>query len=170
MDFANLKRLLGMQADMIKFLLGDVSGDQARWKPDPERWSILEVINHLYDEEREDFREHLDMILHRPHDAWHPIRPFEWITERGYNARDLASSLQNFLAERQVSLAWLEGLATPDWDRSIPAPWGAHLHAGDMFASWVVHGQWHIEQLIRLRRDYTIEQVKPYSVEYAGTL
>ncbi len=170
MDFAYLKHLMAMQADMIRALLADVSYDQARWKPDPERWSILEVINHLYDEEREDFREHLDMILHRPGDDWHPIQPFEWITEREYNVRDLASSLQSFLAERQASLTWLDGLGTPDWDRSIPAPWGGQLRAGDMAASWVVHGQWHIEQLIRLRRDYTIEQVKPYSVEYAGTL
>ncbi len=39
-----------------------------------------------------------------------------------------------------------------------------------MAASWVVHDQWHIEQLIRLRRDYTIARLAPYSVEYAGTL
>jgi len=170
MDFGNLKRLLGMQADVIKFLLGDIYGEQARWKPDPDRWSILEVLNHLCDEEREDFREHLDMILHRPGDGWHPIRPFEWVTERGYNARDLAASLEDFLAERQASLAWLERLEAPDWDTAIQAPWGAPLRAGDMASSWVVHDQWHIEQLIRLRRDYTIARLAPYSVEYAGTL
>ena len=170
MNVAYLKQLMATQAELIRHLVADVSDDQARWKPDPGRWSILEVINHLYDEEREDFREHLDMILHRPDDAWHPIRPFEWITEREYNTRDLASSLQNFLAERRASLAWLEGLAAPDWDVSIQAPWDAPMRAGDMLASWAVHDQWHIQQLVRLRRDYTIAQVAPYEVEYAGTL
>ncbi len=170
MDFEYLKRVMATQADLIANLVSDVSDAQARWKPAPDRWSILEVINHLYDEEREDFREHLDHILNRPDAGWHPIRPFEWITERAYNTRDVASSLQNFLVERQASLTWLEGLGTPDWDTSIQAPWDAPIRAGDMFASWVVHGQWHIEQLIRLRRDWVIDQVKPYEVEYAGTL
>ena len=170
MDFAYLRQVLATQADLIRTLLSDVSDAQARWKPAPDRWSILEVINHLYDEEREDFREHLDHILNRPDDGWHPISPMAWVTERRYNERELATSLDAFLAKRRASLAWLEGLGTPDWDASIPAPWGAPLHAGDMFASWVVHGQWHIEQFIRLRRDWVIEQVKPYEVEYAGTL
>ncbi|MHB1319878.1 MAG: DinB family protein [Anaerolineae bacterium] len=170
MDFAYLQQRMATHADLISRLVADVSDDQAQWKPDPERWSILEVVNHLYDEEREDFREHLDMILHRPGDPWSPIRPFEWVTEREYNTRDLAASIDGFLTERRASLAWLEGLVAPDWDASIQAPWDARMRAGDMLASWAVHDQWHIQQLVRLRRDYTIAQATPYEVEYAGTL
>jgi hypothetical protein len=170
MNLAYLQRLMATQAELIRSLVTDVSDEQARRKPAPDRWSILEVINHLYDEEREDFREHLDHILHRPDEPWSPIRPMEWVTERGYNERDLATSLKAFLAERRASLAWLEGLNDPDWDASIQAPWDAPIHAGDMLASWVVHDQWHIEQLVRLRRDTTIAQVAPYDVRYAGTL
>jgi hypothetical protein len=149
-DFTYVRQLMATQAELIRHLVADVSDDQARWKPAPDRWSILEVINHLYDEEREDFREHL--------------------TERGYNKRDLAGSVETFLAERRASLAWLEGLSESDWDTSIRAPWDAPIRAGDMLASWAVHDQWHIEQLVRLRRDYTIAQVEPYDVGYAGTL
>jgi hypothetical protein len=36
-------------------MLRGVTEAQARWKPAPEEWSILEVINYLCDEEREDF-------------------------------------------------------------------------------------------------------------------
>ncbi|MGC9468283.1 MAG: hypothetical protein ACP5HS_06815 [Anaerolineae bacterium] len=66
-------------------------------------------------------------------------------------------------------MAWLDSLESPDWDAEAEAPWGT-MRAGDMLASWVVHGQWHIEQLIRLRRDYTIDRARPYDVRYAGTL
>ena len=170
MDFAYVRRLMATQAELIRHLVADVSDEQARWRPDPDRWSLLEVINHLDDEEREDFREHLDLILHRPDDPWSPIRPMEWVTERGYNERDLATSLDAFRAERRASLAWLEGLHDPDWDASIRAPWDAPIRAGDMLASWAVHDQWHIEQLVRLRRDYAIAQLAPYDVRYAGTL
>jgi hypothetical protein len=169
MDVPYLMQVLQKQVDVVRGLLADVSPLQARWKPDPDRWSILEVINHLYDEEREDFRIHLDTILHRPEDPWHPIDPMGWVEERRYNERELDASLANFLEERRASLAWLAELASPDWDAEIEAPWGV-MRAGDMLASWVVHGQWHIEQLVRVRRDYTIQQSLPYSARYAGTL
>lgn len=170
MDFESLKRLLAHQAELITELVCDVTPEQARWKPDDDRWSILEVVNHLYDEERYDFRVRLDIILHTPDKDWPPIHPQEWVVERQYNARDLETSLQNFLAERRASLAWLDSLGTPDWDAGVKSPWDFTMRAGDMFASWVVHDQWHIEQLIRLRRAYTVEQVAPYSVAYAGSL
>lgn len=170
MNFASLKRLMAIQAELIRQLVADISDDQARWKPEPERWSILEVLGHLYDEEREDFRVHLDLILQRPEGAWSPIRPMEWVNERRYNERELAPALQAFLTERRASLAWLETLKDPDWEASIIAPWNAPIRAGDMLASWVVHDQWHIEQLLRLRRDYTIHLVRPYDTTYAGRL
>lgn len=170
MDVHYLKRVMAEQADLICDLVTGVSPEQARWKPDPDRWSILEVINHLYDEERGDFRAHLDQLLHDPGADWLPIDPMGWLIERRYNERDLDMSLERFLVERRASLEWLEGLDAPDWELGMEAPWGAKMRAGDMLASWVVHGQWHIEQLIRLRRDYTIEKAHPYSADYAGTL
>ena len=36
-------------AKRIRALAEGVSSDQARWKPDPDSWSILEVVNHLLD-------------------------------------------------------------------------------------------------------------------------
>ena len=125
---------------------------------------------HLYDEEREDFRAHLDVILNKPEEGWGHFSPFESVTARRYNERDLETSVQNFLAERRDSLVWLESLGTPDWKASMPAPWGGDISAGDMFASWVIHDQWHIQQLIQARRNYVIAQVAPYDVEYAGEL
>jgi hypothetical protein len=93
-----------------------------------------------------------------------------WVAKRRYNERDLAESLQNFLAERQASLVWLRGLEAPDWDVEKDAPWDGALRAGDVLASWVVHDQWHIQQLVQLRRAYTTVQANPYDVAYAGTL
>ena len=170
MNSAYLAQMLMRQSDLVQKLVGDVSPEQAVWKPDPDRWSVLEVVNHLYDEEREDFRVRLDILLRASDEPWPPIHPMEWVTERQYNAREPAASLENFLAERRASLDWLASLRPPDWDAGVQSPWDFFMRAGDMAASWVVHGQWHNEQLIRLRRDWTIEQAKPYDVRYAGTL
>jgi len=65
MQFVTLYAELVQSTEMIRSLLGGVNEDEARIKPNSESWSILELLNHLYDEEREDFREHLDFILNR---------------------------------------------------------------------------------------------------------
>lgn len=154
-------------AATIRSFTQGVSDAQARWKPAPESWSILEVINHLYDEEREDFRAHLDCILHHPDDPWPPIDPRGWVSQRRYNERDLDPSVGNFLREREQSLAWLDGLPAPDWQAACSAPFGL-ITAGDMFASWVAHDLLHLRQLVELHWAYTLDSVQPHKVRYAG--
>ena len=66
MDHIAIANDLARNAETIHRMVNGVSDEQARWKPTPEDWSILEVINHLYDEEREDFRTRIDYTLHRP--------------------------------------------------------------------------------------------------------
>ena len=167
MDLEFLTNRMARQADAIQGLALGVSTEQSRWKPDPSSWSILEVINHLYDEERSDFRIRLDIILHHPGQAFPPINPQSWVTERGYNTRDLIQSVDNFLEERQKSLAWLRGLNSPDWQAFVTAPFG-NLSAGDMAAAWAVHDLLHLRQLVELHWAYTQQAVQPYQVKYAG--
>ena len=154
-------------AGTIQSLTLGISDELARWKPNPESWSILEVINHLYDEEREDFRVRMDYILHHPGESWPPINPPGWITERGYNQRNLAQSVQNFLEERQKSLAWLKGLLNPDWQASATVSFGT-FSAGDIFAAWVAHDVLHLRQLVELHWAYLVNAAEPYKVNYAG--
>lgn len=61
---------LSTNRHVISGLATTVSLEQARWKPSPAKWSILEVINHLYDEEREDFRQRLGLVLNNPEETW----------------------------------------------------------------------------------------------------
>lgn len=167
MDFDVLVSQMGDNAARIGALVRSVSDHQARWKPDPASWSILEVINHLYDEEKEDFRVRLDITLHRPDQPWPGIDPQGWVTQRRYNERDLAESLNGFLAARKESLAWLKGLSSPNWEAVYDAPFGV-IRAGDIFAAWVAHDLLHMRQLVELQWAYTTAQIAPYSAEYAG--
>ncbi len=58
-----IDRLSG-NAGVFESLARIGADEQARWKPSPESWSMLEVVNHLYDEEKDDFRFRLDSLLH----------------------------------------------------------------------------------------------------------
>lgn len=167
MNFQQCKAMLLHNAGRIRQLVQDVSEEQARWRPQPDAWSILEVVNHLYDEERSDFRVRLDIILHRPQEPFPPIDPQGWVQERRYNQRQRASSLQNFLAERRASLVWLDGLGEPDWEATVQAPWGS-LSAGDMFAAWVAHDTLHMRQLVELHHDYIVHLTADFDPQYAG--
>lgn len=89
------------------------------------------------------------------------------MTERLYNQRDLAQSVDDFLKERRKSLAWLRVLENPDWQASVTAPFGKSS-AGDIFAAWVAHDLLHIRQLVELHWAYTLQAALPYQVNYAG--
>jgi len=163
----NMTRMAS-NAQTIRSLVQGIAEEQARWRPDPDSWSILEVINHLVDEEKEDFRVRLDCILHRPDQDWPSIDPGGWVTSRHYNQRNLSTSLDNFLTARQDSFAWLEGLPPINWQTAGKAPWGT-ITAGDMFASWVSHDLLHIRQLVELHWLFTVRGLEPYSHQYAGS-
>lgn len=159
---------LTANAARIAGLFNSVEDAQAGWRPAPEAWSMVEVLCHLHDEEREDFHARLDILLHHPEQPFAPTDPEGWVTERDYQARDFRVVLAEFMDERARSVAWLERLAAPDWEQGAPHPQGFTLRAGDMLASWVAHDFLHMRQLVELHYLYHLAQVQPFGVDYAG--
>jgi hypothetical protein len=167
MEFRTLYQELQNSTEMIRALLLGITEADARVKPSPESWSILEVVCHLYDIEREDFREHLDFILHRQQDEYHVIDPQAWITDRNYNEQDFVEMQSKFFAERQKSLEWLKEISAADWEITYTSEYGS-VSAGEMFSCWVAHDNLHLRQLVELRRARIERITEPYPIEYAG--
>ncbi len=175
MQFDFLYRELKNSTEMIRALLSGVTPEEASLKPNADTWSVLEVLCHLCDEEREDFREHLDFIvstslnagIHRQNEEWHQIDPEHWVTERQYNRQGFAAKWSEFFAEREKSLEWLKGLENTNWEITYTSPFGS-LKAGDMLSSWIAHDNLHIRQLVELRRTRIENITKPYKIGYAG--
>jgi hypothetical protein len=167
MEFETLYQDLTHGAEMIRTLVLGVTQVESQVKPTPESWSILEVVCHLADEEREDFRQRVDLTLHHPGEPWPPIHPGAWVTERRYNERDLEQALSDFLAERTKSLVFLKGLEGANWDASVVTPYGERK-AGDLLGSWVAHDNLHMRQLVELRRFRLQKLTDPYDIGYAG--
>jgi hypothetical protein len=167
MEFNLLYQELTNSTEMIRVLLSGISREDAQTKPDFESWSILEVLCHLYDEEREDFREHLDFILHRQNEKYHVIDPQGWVTERKYNEQNFIKMQEKFFTERWKSLEWLKTLTGTDWETTYISQHGS-VSAGEMFSCWVAHDNLHIRQLVELRRKYIENITSPYDLQYAG--
>ena len=154
---------------VFRGLTRGVGVEQARWKPDPASWSILEVVCHLADEDVEDFRARLDLALHAPGTPWPPIDPVGWVAERGYLDRDLEEAVAAFTAARHQSLRWLRALEDPDWSRTSTHPKLGPMSAGELLTSWLAHDFIHVRQLNRLHRQFLEARLSSYSPEYAGS-
>jgi hypothetical protein len=168
MDQTTMIQQLETNLEMIEHFYAGVSTDQARWKPEPAKWSMLEILNHLYDEERDDFRKRLTLILDNPETEWPPVDPEGWASRKDYNSRDLSDSLGNFSRERKESIEWLRGLQNPNWDIEKTHPLAGSLKAGDLLAAWVVHDFLHMRQLANIMVAYTSATAEPYSTKYAA--
>jgi hypothetical protein len=160
-------RQMTANAAAIRSLLGTISEEQTEWKPDPETWSLSEVMAHLYNEERGDFKAHIKEILNQPTKAWGELQP-------GWAPVDnLHQALELFLSERAASISWLKALSSPNWDASIQAVFGPAsevitISAGDVLVSWVAHDHLHLRQVNELLFAWNAKQGLPFSVDYAG--
>jgi hypothetical protein len=159
---------LTANASVFQGLLHFVQESQAKWKPSPDKWSLLEVINHVADEEVEDFGTRLRLVLRDPNQEWPSIDPERAAVERQYNSRDLNESLERFVRARSASVEWLRGLQNPDWNAAHLQRDGDPLRAGDLLHSWLVHDLIHIRQINRLHYEYLSEMKTGFSWAYAG--
>ena len=167
-DFNYALFRLFANAETMAALARHLTDAQYRWKPAPEEWSILEVLCHLYDEERDDFRQRTRLTLENPQADWPPINPAGWVAERAYNVQDPAQKLEAWLAERRASLAWLRGLQNPNWESTHTHPQFGSASAGQMLEAWVAHDHLHIRQLNQLHWQWLAQTADPFSLEYAG--
>jgi hypothetical protein len=167
MDVREARRRLEASAATIAAAVADVDGEEARFRPKPGAWSILEVMGHLGSEEVDDFRRRLASTLQDPTAAWPPLDPEETVRQGGFGERDLASLLASFTAARSVSLTYLAGLTESDLVATYHHPRGP-IRAGDLLAAWVAHDLLHVRQIVKNRHAFWASRSAPFEVGYAG--
>jgi hypothetical protein len=167
-DASALIRRLEPLPAALPGLVGGLTADEARWKPPSGAWSILEVVNHLADEEVLDFRARLRSTLESPAAQWPQIDPEGWAVQRGYNQRDLVESVSRLLSERSTSLVWLGSLRDPDWSLAHAHPRFGPMSAGMLLASWAAHDALHIRQIAKRLYELAARDGEPHTVRYAG--
>ena len=146
-----------------------VRSPQAMWKPAPDEWSIVEVVNHLVEEETDDFRMRLRFLLEDPAKEWPDIDPQRSVEERHFNSRDLQESLHRFARERARSVEWLRTLPLQiNWQAAHTHPKAGTLRAGDLLCSWLAHDLIHVRQINTLHYEYQAMTCPEFSAAYGG--
>ncbi len=145
---------LAKNGDTFQSILSGVAENEYRWKPALEKWNLLEVVCHLYDEEREDFRARLKHTLEQPELPLPPTDPQAWVLMRNYAEQDYRQMLQAFIAERTKSIDWLCSMKNPAWKNAYQHPTHGALTAEMFLANWLAHDYLHLRQIVSLRYHY----------------
>lgn len=137
-------------ARLKKFIQG-LTAKQLKWRPEPAKWSIAEIIAHLADAEivaswrmRSVIGENGITIQPLDQDAWASV--FE------YRDRDAHRSLELFRILRENNLAMLKEIPSKTWDN-----YGMHLERGKetiarlarMFAGHDTNHLLQVERIVR---------------------
>ncbi len=160
-------RQLERHRQVFQTLLADRLPPEYTWKLNPDQWCLLEIVNHLRDEEIEDFRTRVQHCLEKTGTP-PPIDPEGWVKDRHYLQQDYETVLQAFLQARDESIAWLKDLSHPDWDRGYQHSTMGPLSARFFLTNWLAHDYLHLRQITRLQYDYLQVQQEPLSIKYAG--
>jgi len=158
-----------LQKNKLVFLelLKDVGLDTIHWKQANDKWCLLEILCHLYDEERDDFRFRVKWLLERPGETPPPFNPLKWVTDHKYMQQDYEPMLYKFIAERENSLRWLNSLNNPNWDNHFEHPKMGKLTASYYLNNWLAHDYLHMRQILKLKFDY-LKHVSGNNLNYAG--
>jgi len=148
-------------------LLRDIKEDMFLWKQTPEKWCLLEIVCHLYDEEREDFKFRTQWVLEKPGETPPPFNPVIWVTERNYIEQNYNQVLNKYIHEREQSIRWLNSLKSPKWENYYEHPIKGKLTAKFFLTNWLAHDYLHIRQIIKLKFDY-LEHQSGEMIDYAG--
>jgi hypothetical protein len=149
-------------------LLSNKDRSEYLWKHAENEWCLLEIVCHLYDEEREDFRQRVRQTLENPGSPPPPIDPENWVHQRKYIEKDYQEMLDSFLLERSKSIEWLKGLQNPQWDNNYRHPELGALSAKYFLTNWLAHDILHFRQIITLQYQY-LQQSTEVDLIYSGS-
>ena len=142
--------LLEATPAMVRGLMSDISDEDARWKPAPDRFSIAEVLAHLSHSEGHCYRARLDKFLSEEMPEFEPDDAQMHLEL--YKNADPEEDFGHFEDQRETNIELLRGL---------PAGTGArkarHLAAGEitlsqMLHEWALHDLGHVRQITELVR------------------
>lgn len=152
---------------IFETLLNEKKENEYLWRPNPQKWCLLEIICHLFDEEREDFRTRVKLVLEGTTKELPQFNPEGWVLEHNYLGQNYDEKVVDFLNEREKSIIWLSSLENANWDNEFIHPKRGAMSAKLFLTNWVAHDYLHIRQIIKYQYQYLKEQTH-IDLQYAG--
>lgn len=171
MNEAHFRALIDDHARFPAALLAVFQGADEQLMREREaekKWSPLEILAHLRDEEKLDFRARARCAIQGT--TPDPIDPQGWVTQRKYNEMDPGEVYLDFAAERADSCRWLSTLSIADLEPSLEHALAGTMRAGDFIAAWRLHDLLHMRQFAHAMAVNTSRRLAGWKTRYAGDL
>lgn len=167
MDHNFIIQKLADNRSVFREFLSGISAEEYMWKPSLEKWCLLEIVCHLYDEELYDFRARVKSVLENPESSLPPSDPEGWVKSKNYIGQEYEIMVGKFLNERDESVEWLLNLHLPKWKNEFVHPVRGPLSAEFFLANWLAHDYLHFRQISNLMYSY-LKSVSGMDLGYAG--
>jgi hypothetical protein len=135
---------------MLRSLVRELSHEDFRWKPAPERFSVAEVLAHLSHSEGHCYRMRVDRFLNEE------LPEFEQDDAQMYldlyRDADAEDAFQAFNAQRETNIAFLRTLPRSAGRRKAMHKAVGEFTLQQMLHEWAMHDLGHIRQIIELVR------------------
>lgn len=154
--------------DVFSTILSNKNKHEYLWKPSDEKWCLIEIVCHLYDEEREDFRSRVKHTLETPEKPLAMFDQIAWVKDKKYIEQDYNQMLRKLLDERLNSSNWLSSLENPLWKNAYVHPKLGALSAEHFLVNWLAHDLLHIRQIIGIQFQF-LQQSTANNLSYAGS-
>ena len=157
--------LLEATPGVLRGLMSELTDEDARWKPAPDRFSVAEVLAHLSHSEGHCYRMRLDQFLAEARPTFEPDDAQMYLDL--YRGADPEEAFNNFEEQRVDNLEYLRTLPGSARERrAIHTEYG-EITLSQMLHEWALHDLGHIRQiaeLVRARR--YLEGAGPLGSEY----
>ena len=115
--------------------------------PAAEEWSIVEIMCHIRDVEREIDQPRINLVLNQSEPFIPAQMPDEWAKERGYASQDGPSALRAFTQARLGTLKTLVGLEPGQWSRKARHAIFGPTSLQELVSFNAEHDRLHIQQV-----------------------
>ncbi len=167
MNHSYITEKLSQNKKVFKYLLSGIPAEEYNWKPRPEKWCLLEIVCHLFDEEQFDFKARVrHTIENHPGDP-PPIDPEGWVKSKRYIEQNYEDVQKKFLNERTNSVDWLKSLDSPKWENTYQHPQFGPMSAEFFLSNWLAHDYLHFKQITALKYMFLSKQENTNLI-YAG--
>jgi hypothetical protein len=142
--------LLESTPEILRGLMTGLSGEDARWKSAPDRFSIAEVLAHLSHSEGHCYRQRLDRFLDEERPEFEPDDARMYLDL--YRDADPEDAFDHFEEQRETNLEFLRTLPAADGGRKALHREAGEITLDQMLHEWALHDLGHIRQVAELVR------------------
>ena len=135
---------------IVRGLMSEMTEEDSRWKPAPDRFSVAEVLAHLSHSEGHCYRMRVDRFMSESFPEFEPDDAQMYLDL--YRDADPEEAFARFEEQRQANVEYLRSLPGQAGDRLALHKEHGQISLAQMLHEWALHDLGHIRQIAELVR------------------